>query len=141
MALRIRKADESFRVEVGGVEGEKPAVLIGRHLGHGALLALKVKATKRGVVDEAKLDALFFEACLIGWENLEDTTGAPLPFSTERAAEVGAALPEDLAQLFGARVRAPAWEFHNAAGNSVGSSPAAPPVTTPSQSSGAASTT
>lgn len=139
MALRLRKVTETFRLELGAALGEAATVLVGKFLNHGELLALRTKATKRGVVDDALLDSLFFEAALVGWENILNESGAPVPFTAARAAEVARALPDDVVLLFVRRVKEPAWSFREAEGNSFGSSPAAPTVTTPSNDSGAES--
>lgn len=137
--LRLRRKGETFELSIGrNAEGGEATVLVGRYLSHGDLLDLKGRATRRGVVDEKSLDALFYEDTLVGWRELYDADGNLVPYSRARAAEVGAALPEDVAQLFAHKARSPDFKWQDAMGNSSGSSPAAAPATTPSPDSASA---
>jgi hypothetical protein len=120
VAIRLRRPDETVEVKVGA-EGEA-SVFVLRPLTHARQMALRRENTLHGRVDEEALEWATWRSTLVGWREVFDEKGDPLPFTEENRERLIREMPSDLATLLLAHARLPAFRLHEAVGNSGASS-------------------
>lgn len=114
--LRLIRKDETAEVAIG------ETTFVVRLQSHAEAKALRLRHATRGRVDEAKLGADFWGAHLVGWRNLGDADGEPIPFDPKVVLTVVDALPDDVIMVLTARIREPQVAHKEALGNGKPSS-------------------
>jgi hypothetical protein len=92
---------------------------------HGEARALKIKHSRRGMVDQEAMAAEFMSTHVVGWQNLADADGNVIPFDPALVLQVVDALPDDVISLLTLRIREPQAAVTEALGNGKPSSASA----------------
>ena len=90
---------------------------------HGEARRMRVKHSKRGVLDEEAMFSDFWTTHLVGWKDLANGESAErIPFAAGLVLEVVDSLPDDVITLLTRRIREPQVAVSEALGNSPPSS-------------------
>ena len=115
--LRLIRKGETTNVPLGDT------VFKVRLQAHGEARKLRVKHSKRGLLDEEAMSAEFWTTHLVGWENLANGEARErIPFADGLVLEVVDSLPDDVITLLTRRIREPQIAVSEALGNSPPSS-------------------
>jgi hypothetical protein len=110
--LKLVRRGQVVPIEFGGTTFRV------RTIDHGEAIELQRLHSTRGRLDAIAHYRALWERTLVGWENLLNGDGEPVPFRPDLVWEVAQALPHEVAEVLLARSRTPEIHLNGALGNS-----------------------